>query len=155
MSSNLRSRTIRLAHANPELRSHLLPLLTKVAAAVNVHGKHVLGAAMVDVNAKVYGRAKVSEYVIVRGTAEVYGDARVYGDVTVGGDAHVYGDAKVYGFAQVYGDAHVYGDAKVYGRAHVYGDANISGTAIITGGNWDGSEGPITKGTWKSPGVRG
>ena len=31
MSNNLRSSVIRLAHSNPELRPHLLPLLTKVA----------------------------------------------------------------------------------------------------------------------------
>ena len=31
MSNNLRSSLIRLAHANPELRHHLLPLLTKTA----------------------------------------------------------------------------------------------------------------------------
>ena len=53
------------------------------------------------------------------------------------------------------GNAHVYGNAKVYGGAYLKDDADISVTAEILGGNWDGSEGPITKGKWKSPGVPG
>ncbi len=47
MSDTLRTATIRLAYANPELRPHLLPLLAKEAAdsdkvrAVNQDGKTV------------------------------------------------------------------------------------------------------------------
>jgi len=33
----------------------------------------------------------------------------------------------------------------------VYGKAVIGGTAVILGGKWNGSEGPIMEGTWKSP----
>ena len=55
--------------------------------------------------------------------------------------------------AKVFGDAVVSGDAKVSGNAWVYGDAQVWGNAVILGGVWDGSEGPITSGKWKAPGV--
>jgi hypothetical protein len=49
--------------------------------------------------------------------------------------------------------AQIYGDARVYGEAHVRGHARIHGTAFLLGGVWDGSEGEITKGRWRAPGV--
>ena len=52
-------------------------------------------------------------------------DAWVYGDARVCGDAEVYGDAWVYGDAEVCGDAEVYGNARVCGDAKVYRDAEI------------------------------
>ena len=48
-------------------------------------------------------------------------------------------------------NAKVFGDA--VGNAWVYGDAKVWGNAVILGGVWDGSEGPITSGKWKAPGV--
>ena len=60
---------------------------------------------------------------------------------------HISSNAKVYGHAYVSGNATVSGDAQVYDYAMVWGDA------VILGGDWDGSEGPITSGKWMAPGV--
>ena len=54
----------------------------------------------------------------------------------------------------MFGHAKVYGYATIRGNAVVSGKANIYGYAVILGGTWNGSEGPITEGTWKSPAER-
>jgi len=95
----------------------------------------------------IFDNAKVNDNAVVRDDARVSGNAQVFGN------AEVYGEAKVYGKAEVFGNAEVYGNAKVKGKAYVFGKARISGTAIILGGFWDGSEGEITSGTWRGPGV--
>jgi hypothetical protein len=45
----------------------------------------------------------------------------------------------------------VYGDAEVGGHAEVAGKARIGGTAKILEGYWNGSEGEVLGGTWRSP----
>ena len=129
----------------------------------NVPGKHILDRAKVTGDAEVRGDATVGGYASVSGNAQVsddakvYGNALVYGNASVSGnalvsyDASVSGNAKVTGRAKVSGFATVSDDAKVTGKAEVTGDARIGGTAVILGGKWDGSEGKITEGTWKSP----
>jgi hypothetical protein len=49
--------------------------------------------------------------------------------------------------------AKVFDWAKVSGDAFVGGEARIGGDAVILGGEWDGSEGGVTSGKWKAPGV--
>ena len=133
LASQDRQALIKLASSlrpgSSERRAILAGLTKRSNGEVNIPGVHILERA------KVYGSAQVSSWATVTGDAEVYGDAHVYGD------------------ANVYGKAHVYGNAYVRGGAHVYGNADISGNAVIWGGDWDGSEGPITEGKWLAPGV--
>lgn len=67
----LRSKVIRLAHANPEILPHLLPLLTKTAAVeFNVRGKHMSHAP----TAKMAARPRkplTLEQVSAMGAAEI------------------------------------------------------------------------------------
>ena len=77
----------------------------------------------------------------------------MYGNAKVWGNAQVSDNAQVYEEARVSGNARVYGNAKVYGKALLQISAHIGGDAEILGGTWDGSEGPITSGKWKAPGV--
>ena len=144
LASQDRQALIRLASSlkpGSSARRAILAGLTKQSNDdVNIPGKHIFERAGVYGDAKVWGKAKLF------GKAEVYGYAKVYGEAQLYGDAEVWGDAKVYGEAEVYGNAKVYGDAKVFGKA------DISGTARLMGGEWDGSEGPITSGKWKAPG---
>ena len=133
-------------------------LASGLSGEVNIPGVHILDNAEVIGNAKVFGDAKVYASAMVSGgevsdNATVSGDAKVYGNAQVYGNAEVYGKAKVGGEAEVYGNAVVSGGAHVYGGARVYGDAKVFGTAVILGGDWDGSEGPITSGRWMAPGV--
>ena len=78
MPNNLRSSVIRLAHANPELRSHLLPLL-KVASAkvrvqdVQVNRKGAFVIAFVEVSTS----EVPSEGDISKGLTQKYGDELV------------------------------------------------------------------------------
>jgi hypothetical protein len=132
----------------------------KVGGNADISGNaNVFDNARVKDNAEVSSDAKVLENAEVSGKAQVFGyamvtdRAMVYGYAMVSGYAMVYEDAKVWGKANVWGNALVYGDAKVYGNAKVFGKADISGTAEILGGTWDGSEGPITSGKWKGPGI--
>ena len=67
-------------------------------------------------------------------------------DYSISG-VHISSNAKVYDHAYVSGNATVSGDAVVWGDAKVWGDA------VILGDDWDGSEGKITSGRWKAPGV--
>jgi hypothetical protein len=120
---------------------------------VNVPGKHILGKATVEDWAKVIGNAQVTDRAKVYGSATVSGNAKVYQFASVWNDAKVSENAKVYGRSKVYGDAKVSGKAHVLGNAQVYGYADISGDAVILGGKWDGSEGPITSGTWSAPDI--
>jgi hypothetical protein len=149
----LRSKLIRLAHQNPDLRPHLLPLLKQAAGEVNVPGLHILGNAVVSGKGKVLMRAQALGNAQVTGESKVFGRAQVSGNAKLTGKARVYDNAQVADNAHVGGDAHVHGKAKVFGTSEVYGSTSISGTAGILGGKWDGSEGPITSGQWKAPGV--
>jgi len=158
-----------IARSLKVLRNAIARQFTEVnkmaSVEVNVRGKHILDNALVSrdaavfLNATVSGNAAVLDNAMVFGRAEVYGEARVYerakvfDDAKVSGKAHVGGNAGVYGKAIVSGYAQVYGNAKVGDRAKVFGKADISGTAEILGGIWDGSEGPITSGRWKGPGI--
>jgi len=111
------------------------------------------GNVKVDGTAAVYGKAWVSMNATVSGSAKVYEDAAVGGHAEVSGNAAVSGRASVAYNAKVSGNAKVYGKAVVGGNAMISGNAQIGGTAVILGGNWDGSEGPITSGKWSAPGV--
>ena len=88
--------------------------------------------------------------ILIRRVASRYAGASKVGSLP---NPNVAPTAEVSESAQVTGNAQVSGKAKVMGSAKVYGDARIGGTAILLGGSWDGSEGPITEGRWKSPGV--
>jgi len=138
---------------------------------------HVTYKARVFGNAEVYGDAWVGGDAKVGGKARIGGTAVILGGEWDGSEGevlsgtwlapgvpkimakfnvpkiHIFGRAKVYGRAKVFENAKVYGNARVYGTARVFGKARIGGTAIIVGGNWDGSEGPITSGAWKAPGI--
>ena len=183
LSSQDRSSLIRLASSLPvgsEERKVILAGLaqTQVASGeFNIPGQHILEGAQVTENAKVfdgaqafgraqvggkakvYGKASVSDRAHVYGMAQVYGEALVYGNAkvtlhaNVSGDARVYGNATVAGQAMITGHAKVSGKAVVMGKAKVFGRANISGSTVIYGGNWDGSEGEITSGSWEGPGI--
>ena len=132
----------------------------------NVAGSaEVLDQALVDDNAEVADNAKVFHNAKITGNARIYGNAQVHGDALISdrakvtGNAQVSGDAKITGSAKatansvIYGDAKITGSAKITGNAQVYGNAKIGGTAEILGGKWDGTEGEITSGRWKAPGV--
>lgn len=116
-------------------------------------GAHVRDDAKLYDRAQVFDKAQVYDNAEMYDEAKVYGEAEVFGRSELSGKAKVYGNAEVSGKAIVGGDAHVYGSAQVYGDAIVAGDAKIGGTAVIIGGHWDGSEGTITSGKWKAPGV--
>jgi carbonic anhydrase/acetyltransferase-like protein (isoleucine patch superfamily) len=178
--ATLRASLVRFAHAHPEHRAKILPLLQlgklmsrqekilkdsvstggsvkKAQEFINVPGKHIFDKAEVTDNARVSGRAKVTgdaevfDNAVVTGRALVTDNAKVWGYAKVFGYARVKDNAKVSGRAKVWGQAQVYENAWVVGRATVTGNARIGGTAVIRGGVWDGTEGNITKGTWDSP----
>jgi hypothetical protein len=130
--------------------------------------------AYVGFSSKVKGKAKVTETAqirytevkdnaIVGGNADVHrcdvsGNAKISGRDTQLRESKISGNAKVTGEVYSY-NADISGDAKVSGKAKIQdakisGKARISGTAVILGGEWDGSEGPITEGVWTAPGVR-
>lgn len=167
MRDPLRSRTIRLAYQRPELRPHLLPLLQRGARSAadwswitwNIPGKHVFDEAKVYTDASVVMNGKARGRATVTDAATVTQEATVEGRCTIKDKAVIRGNATVKGWATVGGEAYVEGDAEVGGRAVikgnalVKGNAVIKGKAIIYGGTWDGSEGPITSGTWSAPGV--
>ena len=95
--------------------------------------------AVVNQQAKVYGKAWVQDNALITDNAQVYGNAWVSDKAVVSGEAKVYGNAWVFRRAQVYGNAKVYenaqvlGDAKVFEGAHVYGKAIIGRQALIHG----------------------
>ena len=99
----------------------------------------ISGKAKVYGDAKVYGRAYVSDYVevhgnaIIRDNAKVYGYADVYGHSWIGDKSEVYGDTKIYGNAQIYDETVICGKCCVYGNALVYGNAQIHGNALVCG----------------------
>ncbi len=125
----------------------------------------VKGQAYVGDKVRVYGYATVMgsvtiyESVRIGGHAQVRGHAQVKGEVLLCGGTQVSGNAEIWGEAWIEGDTHVKGNARVYGNAQIRGDAvitgmaRIGGTAEILGGVWDGSEGEITEGRWRAPGV--
>ena len=97
------------------------------------------GDAWVIHDAKVYGRAWVSNNALIAKNAEVFGRARVYDNACVSGQAKVFGNARVlstaraFERAQVYGRAVIHGHAVVYGYSEIYGDAVVHGHASISG----------------------
>lgn len=126
-----------------------------VADRAKVSGSAVIfysGRVLWD--AEVSGNATVAGLAAVYGRAKVYDNAKVYRSALVRGNAQVFGNAMVFsGAAVVEDDAQVYGNAKVTGTAWISGRARIGGRAVILGGKWDGSEGEVTSGRWKAPGV--
>lgn len=89
------------------------------------------GTCWVFDNAKVLGRAIISDDALVGGNAKVYDNAKVYGNALVYDDANLYGYSEVYGNAKVYGDVDVYGHAKVFDYAKVCGGALVRGDALV------------------------
>lgn len=81
----------------------------------------VAKTAYVDIDARVFGHARVLKQ------AQISGHARVYGSATVTDTAHVYG------YAQVFEDAVVAADARIAGHSEIGGKAKIGGTMWIGG----------------------
>ena len=117
------------------------------------HHARVFDNAFVTDNAQLFDSALAYDNAKISGDASVFGKSTVRGKAKVTGHAKVYGDADVGASAFVGGGAEIYDRAKVFGTAQVSGKARIKGTAVILGGKWDGSEGPITSGTWNGPGI--
>lgn len=157
------------------LRDH-----ASVSGKAKISGNAVVSEyAKVDGSAEVSGDSFITDDAWVTGNAQISGSAAISGDSRVAGNAQVSGSSKVRGKALVTGNAalsgftivdegavvkgdaviqssHISGEAEISGDAiikgaEITGKAKISGTAKITGGTWDGSEGEVTEGTWKSP----
>ena len=60
--SNLRNKVIRLAHSNPELRKHLLPLITKKGATRNNY--EILHDSYTSAMAEAYAYAEANGYLV-------------------------------------------------------------------------------------------
>ncbi len=162
LTASDRSRLIEIAASLPngdKSRKAILAGLKKASTDFNVPGKHIFDKAEVSGNAKVSEEAQVSGYARVFDNAQISGSAdisersQVFGDAQVFGKAYVSDEAKVFGDAEVYGNAIIGGKSKVSGLARVFGRAYIVGDAEIVGGYWDGTEGHVLSGKWKSPGV--
>lgn len=94
-------------------------------------------------NAKVYGSALVSGYVVVRQEAQIYDNA-IVGNVSdrptrVSGSSKIYGNAIVNNGSTITDEAEVFESAKITGRyssvskkAKVYGNALIGGARFLT-----------------------
>jgi hypothetical protein len=81
--TTLRSKIIRLAHAQPSLRPHLLPLLTRTAAVERVEGTPLSPVRLYWPNGRMRPMPGDNVYVVVPGlygTAVVRGVAIKYGD---------------------------------------------------------------------------
>lgn len=90
-------------------------------------------------DAKVIGKARVSEdaevgdHAIISGNAEVYGNSKVFDHASVSGHSFILGNAKVHQYAQCNG-VNVYDSADVGGDAHLFGIPafiNISSDSVI------------------------
>jgi len=111
-----------------------------VSGDARIFGKaRVSEYASVSGEASVFGKASVSGDVRVSGKTWIFGEARIYGDARVSEEAKIFGhawingDASVFGNAQVSGNASVFGKASVYGRAVIYGEASVNGEASVYG----------------------
>ena len=168
--NTLRSKVIKLAYSNLDLRPHLLPLLKKATefdtqSAMDKYMKDHPGEDKTNHSVKkdsksgvntpdhIRGKARVTNNAKVYGKAQIFGNAWAGGKASISGNAKVSGKAMVYGTAKVSGNAIISGGAMVCGEARVSGTARINGSAIIIGGIWDGSEGEVAEGKWKAPGV--
>lgn len=95
------------------------------------------GTCWIYNNAKVFGKARVSENACIYYRAEIYGNAKVYEKAKICDNVKVYDDAEIYGDAQVGGKVRVYGEAiinclvAVFGNVQIFDNAYITGFAII------------------------
>ena len=82
-------------------------------------------------DAKVMGKARVSEdaevgdHAIISGNAEVYGKSKIYGDSHIFEHANVYGLSKIYDNSKIYGNSEVFDYALVSGRSFILGNAKV------------------------------
>lgn len=89
-----------------------------------------LGCWVAD-DAKVYGKARVSDWAQVSGNAVVSQKAKISIYASVSGNAKVAGSATISDRAQVSDNAVVREDAKVSGDARVIGTTELGGTAYV------------------------
>lgn len=87
----------------------------------------------IDINAKVYGDALVTDDARVYDYAEVYDNATICHRAQVAGCAKVFGSSFIWGDCLVDGRAHISGNARISGAALIMGSANISGETSISG----------------------
>jgi len=100
----------------------------------------VFGNAQVFEDAQIYGCARVCGEALICGNAQVYDNARVSGKALVCGKALIYGNADVSALVQVFGNARVFEDAKIYGDARIGGNSLVSGNAHVYGGHVYGGQ---------------
>lgn len=83
--------------------------------------------------AKVYGRAVISDNARVENTAEVYDNAYVGENALIAGNAHVFGNAEIYDMIEITDNAAVYGNTVLNYDSLENGVVN--GNTVILDGN--------------------
>jgi len=90
------------------------------------------GNCWVDVGAKVYGNARISDDARIEDEAEVFGNARIEDSANIYNNAKVYGNALVIDNSIIGGNAKVYSNARILGmNTVIIGSSKVSGSSVI------------------------